>query len=753
MKKTFTLLSFVYFFTLLLISLSPRETQAQCNAQWSNYYTSSPDSVHFYYGDSSAIAQLWVFGDGDSSTAQYPWHVFPGPGTYTTCLTLYTATDTCTRCDTVSVFCYAYWTNSSIGGNPDSVHFTPYVPAATNQLWVFGDGDSSTASSPWHVFPGPGTYTVCHYDYYSFDTCSYCDTVTIVPFTCNANWSHYSIGNPDSVHFYYGATGALGQLWVFGDGDSSTAQYPWHVFPGSGTYTTCLTLYYSNDTCTHCDTVSILCNPNWSNYSISGNPDSVHFIPAATGSLSQLWVFGDGDSATVSSPWHLYPGPGTYTVCHYLYYSFDTCSSCDTITIAPFICNAQWNYYSIGNPDSVHFYPIDTSAIAQLWVFGDGDSSTVEFPWHAFPGPGTYTTCLTLFFANDTCTHCDTIIIPAPAVCNAQFAHAALGGYPSTIHFNPAMNNALSYHWSFGDNTYSTYQWPNHPYLSPGTYNACLTVYTSTDTCTWCDSIVIDSFYCNTHFAYYGWGNPDSLHFYPTGNYATSYLWDFGDSQSSTLQFPWHQFSGPGTYNVCLTSYFPNDTCYWCDSVTIDTTIFCDASFTYYYTSNPDSIHFIPNFIGGDYYVWEFDGGDTVSTLDPWYLFTDTGQHVVCLWVYWNFQSCQWCDTLNIGSSSMYFSELAENPALDEFTFYPVSTNVEVEKGESPALVIYPNPSGGAFNIYAGNREMKIEIYSSLGALVHQQTITAGNRTVHLDTAPGIYYLRAEGTIQKIVVY
>jgi PKD repeat protein len=753
MKKTFTLLSFVCLSTLLLLTLSAGKTQAQCNAQWTNYYTNSPDSQYFFPNDTSALAWLWVFGDGDSSTAQFPIHVFDSTGSYTVCLTAYTASDTCTWCDSVSVYCYAYWTNSSIAGNPDSVHFTTWAASALNHLWVFGDGDSSTTASPSHIFPGVGTYTVCHYLYYNFDTCSWCDTVTVVPFNCNANWSNFSVGNPDSVHFAYTASGPLAQLWVFGDGDSSTAQSPWHVFPGPGTYTTCLTLYYSNDTCTHCDTISILCNANWNNYSLSGNPDSVRFIPAATGALSQLWVFGDGDSSTSVSPWHEYPGPGTYTVCHYMYYAFDTCSSCDTITVMPFICNAQWYNYHLSNPDSVHFYFNDTSAIAQLWVFGDGDSSTVQLPWHVFPGPGTYTTCLTLYFANDTCTHCDTVIVPAPVVCNAQFSHGQVYGYPNNIHFNPAMNNALSYHWSFGDNSYSTYPYPNHAYLSPGVYNACLTVYTNTDTCTWCDSIAIDSFYCNTHFGYYGWGNPDSLHFYPTGNYALNYLWDFGDSYTSTLQNPWHQFPEPGTFNVCLTSYFPNDTCYWCDSVTIDTSTFCDPEFTYYFTSNTDSFHFVPNWIGGDYYVWEFDGGDTTSQLDPWYVFNDTLDHIVCLTVYWNWGSCQWCDTLYGDSSIMFFSQLAENPMLDPFSFYPISTNVEVEKGESAALFIYPNPSGGAFNIYAGNREMKIEIYNSFGALVHQQTISAGNRTVHLDTAPGIYYLRAEDTIQKIVVY
>jgi PKD repeat protein len=32
----------------------------------------------------------------------------------------------------------------------------------------------------------------------------------------------------------------------------------------------------------------------------------------------------------------------------------------------------------------------------------------------------------------------------------------------------------------------------------------------------------------------------------------TSLLWDFGDGNTSTLQFPTHQYAAPGMYTVCL---------------------------------------------------------------------------------------------------------------------------------------------------------------------------------------------------------
>src|ERR1700734_1596858 len=87
---------------------------------------------------------------------------------------------------------------------------------------------------------------------------------------------------------------------------------------------------------------------------------------------------------------------------------------------------------------------------------------------------------------------------------------------------------------------------------------------------------------CDAHFAHYSLHNPDSLHFYPSSTAAQSYYWTFGDNDpGSTSADPWHLYSGPGTYNVCLTVIEPNgDACTWCDTVQIGATPpVCNASF------------------------------------------------------------------------------------------------------------------------------------------------------------------------------
>ncbi len=248
-----------------------------CNAHFQfNSNNHNPDSVHFFpQGPATNLATyLWSFGDGTTSTNVSPWHLYANAGAYWVCLTVTLPNGTtCNWCDSIHVMnpppppppvCNAHFQFYSNNHNPDSVHFYPQNPSTNlaTYLWSFGDGTTSTNLSPWHVYANAGAYWVClTITLSNGTTCTWCDSIHIMnpppPPACNAQFQFYpNPHNSDSIHYYPAMNAAISYLWSFGDGTTSTAHDPWHYYPISGTYFTCLTATDLNgNTCTWCDSV------------------------------------------------------------------------------------------------------------------------------------------------------------------------------------------------------------------------------------------------------------------------------------------------------------------------------------------------------------------------------------------------------------------------------------------------------------------------------------------------------------------
>lgn len=110
---------------------------------------------------------LWNFGDGSTGSTQHPYHTYTGIGTYTVDLTATngSGSDTETKTDYVKVFPLppiADFSGSPVtGSQPLGVTF---MDASTGlvgtYLWNFGDGSTGSAQDPYHTYTGVGTYTV-----------------------------------------------------------------------------------------------------------------------------------------------------------------------------------------------------------------------------------------------------------------------------------------------------------------------------------------------------------------------------------------------------------------------------------------------------------------------------------------------------------------------------------------------------------------------------------------------------------------
>ncbi len=113
-------------------------------------------------------AHAWTFGDGGTSTATSPSHTYATAGTYSVSDKVTDSTSGLTSTKTASV------TVSAAGGTP-TANFTftasglvvTFTDTSTDvggtigsHAWTFGDGGTSTATSPSHTYASAGTYSV-----------------------------------------------------------------------------------------------------------------------------------------------------------------------------------------------------------------------------------------------------------------------------------------------------------------------------------------------------------------------------------------------------------------------------------------------------------------------------------------------------------------------------------------------------------------------------------------------------------------
>jgi len=147
--------------------------------------------------------------------------------------------------------------------------------------------------------------------------------------------------------------------------------------------------------------------------------------------------------------------------------------------------------------------------------------------------------------------------VPAPGVIDPSVGNVV-------VNFTNTSTNANTYTWNFGDpasgglNTSTTTN-PSHTYDSAGTYQIELIACNTACNPQQCDTglftlNVVDSGQLRASFTV----TPataciqDTVKFRNTSNNSTSWLWNFGDQNTSTLKNPKHIYTLPGTYTVTL---------------------------------------------------------------------------------------------------------------------------------------------------------------------------------------------------------
>jgi len=283
-------------------------------------FCQAPAQVTFTNNSTNAGSYLWYFGDGNTSTAINPTHIYTNYGTYTVKLVAYGGS-----CGNDSVTQTAYITVDS--NLPCAVTL---ASDGTNQLQTSCTGTIYDSGGP------SGNYQ---------DNTN--SIITIAPTgaaTITLNFTQFDF---EAGYDY---------LYVY-DGPNITSpligQYDGTTLPNGGSITStggAITLRQSTDpgVTEPGFTVNWTCNlpttpPAAEFYatSLTTCDGTINFVDQTTnGANSWLWNFGDGNTSTAQNPTHTYQNDGVYTV---------------VLTVSNNIGNnsiTKTNYITVDRPDA-----------------------------------------------------------------------------------------------------------------------------------------------------------------------------------------------------------------------------------------------------------------------------------------------------------------------------------------------------------------------------------------------------------------
>ena len=111
---------------------------------------------------------------------------------------------------------------------------------------------------------------------------------------------------------------------------------------------------------------------------------------------------------------------------------------------------------------------------------------------------------------------------------------------------------------------------------------------------------------------------------------AKSYVWDFGDNETSTEENPVHAYTKAGDYTVVLTATNVTKTNKYSQTITISQTEL-EPSAKFSYEANELTVAFKNASTNGQSYKWDFGDGKTTTDKNPTYTYSKSGTYKVTL--------------------------------------------------------------------------------------------------------------------------
>ncbi|MEO8582512.1 MAG: PKD domain-containing protein [Flavitalea sp.] len=499
------------------------------------------------------VGWLWDFGDGTTSTAFSPTHVYTVTGHFNVTLTI-TAQSGWTGFSTINSF-IRVGSTPALDLGPDTticVSNAALLDATTpSSTYLWSDGSTGATLETFSV--GQFSVEVFH------DGCIAKDTINVLQSAAlSADFSYLQAGSCTPIATQFTETSqacngsVVGWAWDFGDGSTSTTRNPSHNYLTTGNFSASLTVT-KNDGTTFIVTKTV---------SITGN---IGPVPALGPDVT---ICDDGNTATLDAgnagaTYNWSTGENTKTIdvidpgVYSVTITKNTCSIIDsTHLIVKPVLWSDFTFAKISGCVPVNMEFTDKSSACQstiigwYWDFGDGFHSSASSPIHTFNGTGQFIVKLKITDNNgDEVTRSKKVIITPPAFGVDLGADTTIC-FGETLTLN-ATTATATYLWSTGETSAQI------EVMDDGDYSVDVTV----DGCTLKDTVVVktaSSVLANWGAQVGGQCLPITVSFKDStkvfcGQTISLWKWDFGDGITSTQQNPQHVYNSADSFIVKLT--------------------------------------------------------------------------------------------------------------------------------------------------------------------------------------------------------
>jgi gliding motility-associated-like protein len=553
-----------------------------------------PFGVNFTNTSAISTVYHWNFGDGDTSRALSPPHVFKSypliDSFYT--VSLYTESALGCKSDTARrtvigryIPMASFITSSDSTCNPGSISFfNASVGGATNS-WSFGNGNTSAAINPAAVFNGPLVKDTTYRIRLVVSSPANCTdttykTIKVNPLPKAIFASVPPACTPYPVIFNNTSLRAASYEWDFGDGSTAAVANPLKTFTNDvaladRNYIVTLKAYTASgcmDTTKHIVSVNPLPLVNYTaNKTLKCDTAEFLVINSSQGATSYEWKQADRLVSNQFAPMLYFNTAQNTDSTHNLKLIATTGKGCKDSVVKSIVTKplviADFN--STGSAScanlNVVFSNQSKNAASCFWLFGDGSGSPLTSPQHRYTTTGSFDVRLIAYDAfgcSDTAERLNSVNVFEVPTANFLYSPPTAALPNSTIDFTNLSfisTGNLTHQWLFGDpgssQNSSATENPTHTFTDSGNFAVQLivnSIYNCFDTI---EQVVrirphppVPAFTYNPPQGC----SPLVVQFTNLSEYAGEYEWTFDDGQTSTDKDPVVTFKYPGKYGAFL---------------------------------------------------------------------------------------------------------------------------------------------------------------------------------------------------------